>query len=79
MRTKSVGLPARKVLATGFVHGRKLVSRPGNPMVAALVARKASSAGGRHLKSKGATRSALTRNMLDELVSARLDQLGSGQ
>ena len=78
MRTKSVGLLARKALATGSVHGRKLVSRPRNPMVAALVARKASSAGGRHMKSRSASRRALTRNMLDELMSTRLDRLGSG-
>lgn len=78
MRTKSVGLPARKALASGFAHGRKLVSRPRNPMVAPLVARKASSAGSRHLQSKSATQSALTKDMLDELVSASLDHLSSG-
>jgi len=64
MRTKSLGGPARESVANGFVKGRKPICRPRNPMVAALVVRKTSSAGGRHLQSKSAMRIALSKTCL---------------
>lgn len=79
MRTKSPGGSARKSFANGSVNGLKPVSRPRNPMVAALVARKASFACGRHLQSKNAMRIALSKELLDELVASKLDHLGNGR
>jgi hypothetical protein len=79
MRTKSLGRPARKSFASGFVKGRKPICRPRNLMVAALVARKATSAGGRHLQSKSAMRIALSKNLLGELVSSQLDLLSNSR
>jgi hypothetical protein len=70
MRTKSPGGSARKFFANGSVKGRKPASRPRNPMVAALVGRKASSAGGRHSQSKSALRIALSKDWL-ELAAAQ--------
>ncbi len=79
MRTKSLGGPAPNSVANGCVKGGKSIGRPRNPMVAALVARKASSASGRHLQSKSAIRIALSKNLLDELVAAQLDHLSHGR
>jgi len=79
MCTKSLGGRARKSFANGSVRVHKRIGRPRNPMVAALVARKASSAGGRHLQSKSAMRIALSKNLLDELVASKLDHRGNGR
>jgi hypothetical protein len=75
MRTESLGLPARKSYANGSVKGRKPVRRPRNSLVADLVARKASSAGGRNLQSKNAMPIALLNNLLDELVASQMGHL----
>lgn len=71
MRTISVGLPARKAVATSFVQGRKLVSRPRPPKFAAFVAQTESLAGGRY-QTSSAKRKVLSKSTLAEQVTAEL-------
>jgi hypothetical protein len=77
MRTKKSGWRARNVVAVRqFAAPRR--AQPRNPLIAALVARNASSACGRHGKSAGAIRRMQSEQLRKEIRWATLRDPSNG-